>query len=318
MDFIIKKEVIFVKVLICDPIDKEALAKLQGQKGLEVVEKTGLSPEELLEVVPDYNVMVVRSATKVTAKVIKFAEKLELVVRGGVGLDNIDVEAAEKAGIKVANTPTASSISVAELAIAMIFSLAKKLPYLDKNMKQGKWAKKGYEGMELSGKTIGIIGLGRIGQEVARRALGLGMHVHFQDVRSIPTFDPTGHGTEQHRMDVILKESDFITLHTPFIKEQGAILKKEQFDKMKDGVIIVNCARGGVVDEEALLEALQSGKVAAAGIDVFETEPDYRKEFTKFDNVVLTPHIGAATAEAQGRVGEELANIIIEYYKNKN
>jgi len=307
-----------MRVLICDPIDREAFAKLQGQEGLKIVEKTGLTPEELLQVVPDYNVMVVRSATKVTEKVIKAAKKLELIVRGGVGLDNIDVEAAEKAGVKVANTPAASSISVAELTIAMIFSLAKKLPYLDKNMKQGKWAKKGYTGMEIFGKSIAVIGLGRIGQEVAKRSLGIGMRVHFQNARPLTNPDPARQKSAQRRLDTILKESDFITIHTPFIEEHGAILKKEHFDKMKDGVILINCARGGVVDEEALLAALRSGKVAAAGLDVFETEPGFRKEFTEFDNVILTPHIGASTAEAQGKVGEELANIIIEYYKSKN
>ena len=308
---------IIMKVLICDPIAADAKARLEAHKGLEVVEKTGLSPEELIEVIPEFHVAIVRSATKIRKNIIKAATNLELVVRGGVGLDNIDLDAAKEAGVKVANTPTASSISVAELSIAMIFALAKKLPYLNNNMKEGRWVKKGYKGMELFGKTIGIIGLGRIGQEVARRALGLGMHVHFQDVRSIATFDPTGHGTEQHRMDVIIKESDFITIHAPFIKEIGPILKKEQFDRMKDGVIIVNCARGGVVDEEALLEALKSGKVAAAGIDVFETEPSFRKEFTEFENVILTPHIGASTKEAQKRVGEELVDIIIEHYENK-
>lgn len=307
-----------MKVIICDPINKKALSRLQSHKGLEVDVKTEMTPEDLLKTIPDYNVMVVRSATKVTKEVIKVAEKLELIVRGGVGLDNIDVEAAEKAGIKVANTPQASSISVAELAMAMIFSLAKKIPYLDRNMKDGKWPKKGYEGMELYGKTLGIIGLGRIGQEVARRALGLGMHVHFRDVRVVITFDPTGLGTEQHPMDIILKESDFITVHTPFLTEYGALLGKKEFEKMKDGVIVVNCARGGVVDEEALLEGLKSGKVAAAGLDVFETEPKFREEFRKLDNVVLTPHIGASTKEAQARVGEELAAIICDYCDSKS
>jgi D-3-phosphoglycerate dehydrogenase len=304
-----------MKVIICDPIDKESSGKLQAHKGLEVDVKTGLAPDELLKTIADYHAMVVRSATKVTADVIKEAKNLKLVVRGGVGVDNIDVKCAEAAGIKVANTPNASSISVAEMAIAMMFALSKKLIYLDSSMKKGKWAKKGYEAMELCGKTIGIIGMGRIGQEVARRALGLGMHVHFQDVRSILTFDPTGMGTEQHPMKTILEESDFITLHTPFIKEHGAILKAEHFERMKDGVFIINCARGGVVDEKALIDAIKSGKVAGAGIDVFETEPAFREELKELENVILTPHVAASTKEGQGRVGSEVAKIIIDFYE---
>ncbi len=306
-----------MKVLICDSMDKEAIASLQRQEGLTVDVKTGLPVDELLKIVPDYNVLVVRSATKVTAQVIEAAKNLELVVRGGVGIDNIDSVAAEKAGVKVANTPLASSVSVAEMAITMMFALAKKLVYLDSSMKKGKWAKKGYQGMELCGKTVGIIGLGRIGQEVARRALGLGMHVHFQDVRSIITFDQTGVGTEQHPMDTILAESDVITLHTPFIKEHGAILKAEQFAKMKDGVLLVNCARGGVVDEKALIDALKSGKVGGAGIDVFETEPNFREELKELENVILTPHIASSTKEAQEKVGAEVVKIIVDYYKSK-
>jgi len=304
-----------MKVIICDPIDKESLGKLQSHKGLEVDEKTGLAPDELLKIAGDYHAMVVRSATKVTADVIKAAKNLKLVVRGGVGVDNIDVKCAEAAGIKVANTPNASSISVAEMAIAMMFGLAKKLTYLDSSMKNGKWVKKGYKAMELCGKTVGIIGMGRIGQEVARRALGLGMHVHFQDVRSILTFDPTGMGTEQHPMNVILEESDFITLHVPFMKEHGPLLKAEHFARMKDGVFIINCARGGVVDEKALLDALKSGKVAGAGIDVFETEPAFREEFKELENVILTPHVAASTKEGQARVGSEVAKIIIDFYE---
>jgi D-3-phosphoglycerate dehydrogenase / 2-oxoglutarate reductase len=304
-----------MKVLICDSMDKQSLGRLQEHKGLEVDVKTGMAPDELLKVVEDYHVMVVRSATKVTADVIKAAKNLKLVVRGGVGVDNIDVKCAEEAGVKVANTPNASSISVAEMAIAMMFALAKKLIYLDSSMKKGKWAKKGYEAMELSGKTIGIIGLGRIGQEVARRALGLGMHVHFQDVRSIITFDPTGTGTEQHPMKVILEQSDFITLHTPFIKEHGAILKAEHFEKMKKGVFIINCARGGVVDEKGLIESIKSGHVAGAALDVFESEPNFREELKELDNVILTPHIASSTKEAQARVGSEVVGIICDFYE---
>ncbi|HPZ07942.1 MAG TPA: NAD(P)-dependent oxidoreductase [Candidatus Eremiobacteraeota bacterium] len=303
-----------MKVLICDSMDKQSLAKLQEHSGLQVDVKVGMKPDELLSVIPDYHVMVVRSATKVTADVINAAKNLKLVVRGGVGVDNIDVVTAEKVGVKVANTPAASSISVAELAIAMMFALSKKLTYLDSSMKQGKWVKKGYQAMELYGKTIGIIGLGRIGQEVAKRALGLGMQVHFQSMRAIINFESKGCGTEQHPMKTMLEKSDFITLHTPFIKEHGAILKAEHFAKMKDGVFIINCARGGVIDEVALMEALKSGKVAGAALDVFETEPNYREEFRQFENVILTPHIGAATKEAQSRVGEEVVKIIFEFF----
>jgi D-3-phosphoglycerate dehydrogenase len=299
------------KVLVCDPLAKEAIDMLK-KGGLQVDEKIGIPADELIKCVGDYQCIIVRSATKVTSRVIDAGKNLKLIARGGVGLDNIDVAHAEKKGIEVINTPTAPSISVAELTIAHMLSLTRHIPQATASLKAGKWEKKKFKGIELYGKTLGIIGIGRIGQEVAVRALGLGMRVC--------TFDPFGgfhasiHAPQMatSTMEHLLKESDFITLHVPLTEETRNMLDKKEFDAMKDGVVIVNCARGGIVNEKALYEALQSKKVFGACLDVFETEPPADNPLLALDNVIATPHIGSSTVEAQKRVGTEIAQMVVE------
>ena len=299
------------KVLISDPLAKEAVDILK-KGGLEVVEKTGMKPEELIACIGEYNAIVVRSATKVTKEVIDAGKKLEVIGRGGVGLDNINVDYAEKRGIKVINTPMAPSISVAEITIGHLLALARSIPQATASLKAGKWEKKKFKGFEVYGKTLGIIGIGRIGQEVAVRALGLGMKVC--------TYDPFGgfhtsiHAPQMatSTFEQLLQDSDFISLHIPLTDETRHMLGKKEFEVMKDGVVIINCARGGVIDEKALLEALKSEKVKGACLDVFEQEPPGDSPLLKLDNVVATPHIGSATVEGQSRVGSEIANMVVE------
>jgi D-3-phosphoglycerate dehydrogenase len=302
-----------MKVLITDPVDDRAVQAMK-KAGLEVDTKTGLTPEQLLEAVKGYNVMVVRSATKVTDKVIDAMDTMKLIVRGGVGLDNIDAAAAKKKGIEVANTPEAASISVAELAIGHMLALCRSIPRGTSGLKTGKWEKKELKGAEVYGKTLGLIGAGRIGQETAKRAIGLGMKVVAYDpyVKSV-----TGVDMNLVKLDELLANADFISLHLPKTEETAHMLGKEQFEKMKNGVRIVNCARGGIIDENALFEALKSGKVAGAALDVFEKEPAIDNKLLSLDNVIATPHIGASTTEGQSRVGGAVAEKIINWAKAK-
>ncbi len=298
-----------MKVLVCDPLDPVAVEKLKGA-GLEVVERTGMSPEELAEELKKgYEVIIVRSATKVRRPAIEAAVGLRLIVRAGVGLDNIDVDAAVERGIEVRNTPRASSISVAELALAHMLALARSLPQATASMREGKWEKKAFKGIELHGKTLGVVGIGRIGREVAKRAICLGMKVIAYDkfLTESPLPD-----VPLVPLDELLARSDFITLHIP-PDPAGPVIGKEEIAKMKDGAYIINCARGGVVDEDALLEALDTGKLAGAGLDVFAEEPPTDERLLRHPKVTLTPHIGAQTREAQARVGEEVAEIVISF-----
>ncbi len=300
-----------MKVLICDKVSKGAIEKMKNS-GIDVDDKAGITPEELLSIVENYDVLVVRSATKVKKNVIDVAKNLKLIVRGGVGVDNIDVEAAKEKGIEVMNTPKASTESVAELTIGLIFSLARKIPQADKSMKEGKWEKKAFEGLEIGGKTIGIIGIGRIGQAVAKKANCLGMKVIAYDIY---IKDSPLDFVKMVSKEELLKNSDFITLHIPYDPSAGPTLGSKEFEIIKEGSFIVNVARGGTVDEKALLSALNSGKVAGAAIDVFEKEPTENMELVKHPNTICTPHIGASTKEGQGRVGDEVAEIIIKFAK---
>ena len=298
-----------MKVLVCDPLDPRAVERIRGA-GLEVVEKVGMSPEELAaELKKGYEIIVVRSATKVRRPAIEAAVGLRLIVRAGVGLDNIDVEAAQERGIEVRNTPKASSISVAELALAHMLALARSLPQATQSMREGRWEKKAFKGVELYGKTLGVVGLGRIGRAVAKRGLCFGMRVIAYD--KFLTESPLPE-VPLVPLDELLRESDFITLHIP-PDPAGPVIGKDEIGMMKDGAYIINCARGGVVDEEALLEALDSGKLAGAGLDVFAEEPPTNQRLLTHPKVTLTPHIGAQTREAQARVGEEVAEIVISF-----
>lgn len=300
-----------MKILVSDGIEKIGSDLLKGA-GFEVIE-TKLTPEQLLSEIKNYDAIIVRSATKVTKEVID-AGNLKCIARGGVGLDNIDVAYAKEKGIPVLNTPGASSISVAELAIAHMFAVSRFLHLSNTEMRQGKWPKKEYsKGIELTGKTVGIVGFGNIGKEVAKRCLGLFMDVVAYD----PFVKETDLNVKLVSMDDLLAQSDFITLHIPFIKEQGPTITAKEFAKMKDGVILIDCARGKVVVEKDLLEALNSGKVANAALDVFENEPptEAQAELINHPKVSVTPHIGASTMEAQDRVGEEIAGKVIAVLK---
>jgi len=302
-----------IRILVTDGMEASGVQALK-EKGFEVVEKF-YEPEELGTALQEFDVVVVRSATKVRQPIIdKAAEagRLKLIIRGGVGVDNIDVAYATGKGIKVANTPNASSASVAELALAHMFAVARFINISNVSMREGKWDKKKYEGTEIGGKTLGLVGFGRISRELARMAKALGMKVIYTDIMGkMEGYDEFKFCT----LEELLPQADYVSLHIPFIKEQGATIGKAQFDMMKDGAILINCARGGVVDEAALIEALNNGKLAGAGVDVFVEEPTKNTELVNHPKVSVTPHIGAATVEAQTRIGEEIVTVITEFFK---
>lgn len=297
------------RILANDGMDKAAVKHLEDL-GHEVC-LNSYSIEELKTELKDFDCIVIRSATKIREELIDAVagSRLKLIVRAGVGMDNIDIQYAEDKGIKVRNTPNSSSASVAELAIGHMFSLARFIGISNVTMRNGEWNKKAYKGTEIAGKTLGLIGFGRIAREVAKRALALGMSVIYTDIMG------AGVGMEGCTFvseEELIKSSDYISLHIPFIKEMGPTLYKAKFEMMKDGVYIINCARGGVVCEDGLLEALNSGKVAGAGIDVFEEEPTKNETLVNHPKVSVTPHIGASTAEAQQRIGVETYNVILK------
>ncbi|OGC38771.1 3-phosphoglycerate dehydrogenase [candidate division WOR-3 bacterium RBG_13_43_14] len=298
-----------MKVLISDPIASEGIELLKAA-GHEVVEKPGQNPADLVNTIPDFNAIIVRSATKVTKEVIEAGKNLKVIGRAGVGLDNVDRETAKAKGIKVVNTPAATSISVAELALGMMFAAARMIPQATVSTKAGKWEKKKFKGTELYGKTLGIIGIGRIGLELAKRAKALGMKVLAYD-----PYVKTSDLGEIVDLDTLLKESDYISLHIPKTDETKHILNKAAFNKMKKGAVLVNCARGGVVDENALFDALQTGQVGIACLDVYEIEPAKEHQLFSLEQVILTPHIGAQTAEGQLRAGTQIAELVRDALK---
>ena len=298
-----------MKVLICDPTAPQAIEKMRAA-GIEVDVRDDVSAEELPEVLPAYDGMVVRSRTKVRQSLIDQATNLKVIVRGGVGLDNIDVDHARSKGIAVLNTPAASSVSVAELTIGYMFALARRIPQAIASMKSGLWEKKKFKGTELAGKRLGLIGCGRIGCEVSERASALGMDVIFSDIVCVDL-----ECAEQTELDEVIRTSDYISLHIPHTPETHNILGAKEFAAMKDGVYIINCARGGTVDEDALYEAIQSGKVAGAALDVYAEEPSEGHKLFTLEQVIGSPHMGAATKEAQARVGDEVAEKMIGFYE---
>ena len=298
-------------ILITDGIDKSA-AQLLLQAG-HILTEQSFEPSDLARQVQFHDAMVVRSATKVTREILQSAletGKLKLVIRGGVGLDNIDVQFAGENGITVANTPCASSRAVAELAIAHMFAISRYLHISNVTMRQGAWEKKAYKGIELGGKTLGLIGFGRIARETAGIARALGMNVIYFS-RSGPKKE---YDFEYVPFDEVLRCADFLSVHVPYDPEKGVLLSDAQFAIMKNGIYLVNCSRGKVISEAALLNALDSGKVAAAGIDVFETEPTQNQRLLSHPRVSLTPHIGASTAEAQKKIGMEVVAIINNHF----
>jgi D-3-phosphoglycerate dehydrogenase / 2-oxoglutarate reductase len=299
-----------MKVLICDKTEKEYIEQMRAA-GLTVDVRDDITPEELPNVLPNYDAMVVRSRTKVRQPLIDVCPNLKVIVRGGVGLDTIDHEYAKSKGIAVMNTPLASSASVAELAIGYMFALARNIYKATSTMKAEKWDKKSFEGDEIGGKVLGIIGLGNIGKETARRAMALGMTVIAYD-----PFASLAEGVRKVSLDELFSQADYISIHAPKTKETANMIGAEQLAKMKDGVRIINCARGGIVNEDALYDALKSGKVAGAALDVFAEEPPTDWKLPKLDNVIASPHIGAATKEAQARVGYEVAQKIIDFARD--
>lgn len=301
-----------MRILASDGIEKNAAATLAAQ-GHEVVQQF-YEPEELAEQVKNFDVLVVRSATKVRKSIIDAAAeagRLKLIIRGGVGIDNIDHVYAEEKGIKVMNTPKASSDSVAELALAHMFSVARFISIAGHTMREGKWEKKAYKGIELSGKTLGIIGYGRIGQALGLRAQALGMKVVAYDIYKIPGLE--NENMRYVEMDELFAVSDFISLHTPAI-DGKPLINAETIAKMKDGVVFINTSRGNNVDENALLDALNSGKIYGAGLDVYAEEPAKNVALYSHPRVSCTPHIGASTSEAQKRIGAEIVDIIGKFF----
>jgi len=304
------------KILVSDKISKDGLRILTEEGGFQVDFLPEITQEEIKKIIPEYTGWVVRSRSSCTPDIIERAEKLKVIGRAGVGLDNVNVEAATKRGVVVMNTPGGNTISTAEHTCSMLLSLARMIPAADASMRAGKWDKKSFMGVELQGKTLGVIGLGRIGQAVAKRMLAFEMRVLGYDpyiteerMRSL--------GICVASVDEICEQADFITVHTPLSDETRGIVNAARIAKMKKGVRVVNCARGGIIDEAALLEALQSGKVAGAALDVFEKEPlaaDHA--FRSLPNVVLTPHIAASTTEAQEMVAIQVARQIVDFLKN--
>ena len=300
-----------MKVLANDGLEISAINEIK-KNGI-YIETNHLDKEELIENIKNYDVLVVRSNTKVTSDVLEAGAKgnLKLVIRAGVGIDNIDLDYAKKVGIKVSNTPDASSDSVAELALGHMFSVARYIAVANYTMRNGQWNKKQYKGSEIAGKILGIIGMGRIGKALAGKAEALGMKIIYADV--LGKQDNLAY--EFMYLDNLLKVSDYVSLHVPYDKDKGALISSREISMMKEGAVIINCARGKVVDEEALLEGLNSGKLAGAGIDVFEQEPSKNTELINHERVSVTPHIGASTKEAQERIGKEVAAIVINFNK---
>jgi len=300
-------------VVVSDPLASEGIAVFE-QAGFEVRELAGASAQELMAALREADALIVRSGTKVTAELIENAAKLKVIGRAGAGVDNIDVDAATRRGILVMNTPGGNTISACELTMAMILALARRLPQANARVKAGEWPRKEFMGTELQGKRLGIVGLGRIGSEVARRAIAFGMEV--------VAYDPYV-GEDRARklevrllpLDQLLATSDVISIHVPRTGTTERLIGPEAFAKMKDGVFLVNCARGGIVDEAALADALRSGKVAGAALDVFEHEPPEGSPLLEFDQVIATPHVGATTREAQANVARQIAEQVVGFLR---
>jgi D-3-phosphoglycerate dehydrogenase len=294
------------KILIADSLDKEAVAELQAVPGFEVTVKPGLDEAGLVQIIPGFNAVVVRSATKITKPVIDASDGLQIVVRAGIGLDNVDSAAAKARGIQVANTPSATTISVAEYTFGLMLAAVRQQGKANLTMKQHKWEKKVLHGTELYGKTLGLIGAGRIGLAVAERALAFGMTVLAYDVIPIKTHL----AVKQVPLDELVAKADVFSLHVP--KTQAPLLGPAEFAKMKKGVVLVNAARGGVVDEKALLDALNDGTVKAAALDVYAKEPPEDWALIDHPNVTAAPHIASQAEEGQKRAGLEVVRILKE------
>jgi len=303
-----------MKVLVSDNLGDIGIKMFQEESGIEVDVKTGLAPDELKSIIGDYSALVIRSATKVTEDILEAADNLKAVGRAGIGLDNVDIPAATKRGVVVMNTPTGNVITTAEHTIAMMMAMTRNIPWGTSTLKAGLWEKKKLQGREVFNKVLGVIGFGKIGSIVADRARGLKMQVIVHDSFVTPEQIEKA-GFEPVALDELYRRADYITLHVPKLKNTIGFLNKAAFEKMKDGVMIINCARGGIVDEADINEALRSGKVAGAALDVFEHEPPGVCPLFEVDRVICTPHLGASTLEAQTNVAVQVAEQIIAYLK---
>jgi len=285
-----------MKVLIADQINQKGIEELE--EVAEVVARTDITPEELVKDIKDFDAIVVRSRTKVTREVIEAAPLLKIIARAGVGVDNVDVEAATERGVMVVNAPESTSVTVAEHTMGLVLAMSRKIALADKSVKEGKWEKSRFMGMELNGKTLGIVGMGRIGSQVVIRAKAFGMDIMVYDPYITPEA-AADLGVEVVDLETLLKNADVITIHVPLTPETKHLISLPQFKLMKENAIIVNCARGGIIKESDLYEALSSGEIAGAALDVYETEPPKENPLLELDNIVLTPHIAASTSEAQ-------------------
>jgi len=303
------------KVLLTDGLEDSGKDILKASA--DVVDQPTITPEDLLKVASEYDAIIVRGRTKVIPAVFDAASKLKVVGRSGVGVDNIDLAAAKNHGVIVVNAPIATTLAVAELTMGLLFCLAREIPRADAGMKNTKWLKKDLEGIELNGKTLGVIGFGRIGSAVAQRSAAMGMQIIASDP-VVSDIDIRAKGAEPVSIDDLYKRSDFITVHTPLTNATRGIINADAFAKMKNGVRIVCAARGGVIDETALLEALNTGKVGGAALDVFTTEPPGESALVSHPRVVATPHVGAQTMEAQSRAAADIANEVLAALDGKD
>src|SRR3972149_7018972 len=300
------------KILVSDPLSSKGLEILGKAKNLTFDLKPGLSPEELKKIIPEYDGIIIRSETKLKGDMIEAGERLKVIGRAGIGLDNVDLPAATKKGIVVMNTPQENAIAAAEHTIAMMLSISRKIPQATASMKGGKWEKKKFMGVELYNKTLGLIGIGVIGTVVADRARALRMKVVGYDPYLSPDVAEKK-GVELVTFDELLGRSDFITVHTPLTDETRNLINKDAFPKMKEGVILINCARGGIIHEKDLYDAIKAGKVAGAALDVFEKEPAIGNPLLELEEVVSTPHLGASTGEAQENVAVAISQQIADF-----
>jgi D-3-phosphoglycerate dehydrogenase len=303
-----------IKILVCDPIHIDGIRLLE-KAGFQVDQRVSITPSELQIIVKHYDAIVVRSRTKVTQDVLKSSDRLKIVARAGVGLDNIDIESAKKRGVEILSSPEAPSNAVAELVIGFMFSLARNIPRADATMKRGEWIKRELTGFELKGKTFGIIGFGRIGFELAKKAKIMGMKVLTYDIiiEKLMKFVEEA-GAISVSLKDLLQESDFISIHVPLLPQTRHLIDERQIAMMKDGAYLINAARGGIVDESALKKALMEGKLAGAALDVFENEPPDDASLLGLENLIASPHIGAATVEAQIANSTIISEKLIKFF----
>jgi D-3-phosphoglycerate dehydrogenase / 2-oxoglutarate reductase len=304
------------RVLVSDPLNETGLQKLAEAEDVIVDQKTGLSEEELVRIIPEYDALLVRSQTKVTPAIIEAADRLKAIGRAGVGVDNINIPAATKKGIVVLNAPAGNTMSTAEHTFAMIMALARRIPHAYHSMMAGIWDRKSFVGVELNEKTLGVVGLGRIGAEVAKRAKAFNMKVIAYDP-FLTDEKAKKLGVTPATIDELVRKADFITVHTPLTKETKYIISTPEFAKMKDGVRIINCARGGIIEEKALYDAIVEGKVSGAALDVFEEEPPTDNPLVKLPQVIVTPHLGASTLEAQENVAIDVSEEILHILRDE-